>query len=171
MKCITMSYKGFEFPVNVKSINASFSKRISNIPIPKKSAKSQEICFNPAVIKGEGCFVGEGANEKAQLLITAFRGKGSAYLFSPIFSPIKAYFSDLKLSADSEKNCIEFSFTFTEDATGKKRYYDFGYTFALPGENLFDIANRCDVSPEKISKANDFKDMFSVSQGDKVWLN
>lgn len=171
MKCITMSYKGFEFPVNVKSINASFSKKISSVPVPKKSARTQEICMNPTVISGSGCFFGESANEKAHMLITAFQGKGAAYLFSPVFSPIKAYFSDLKMTADSEKNCIEYTFTFTEEINLKKRRYDFGYTFALPNENLFDIANRCSVSFEDIVKANNFKDMFSVSQGDKVWLN
>ena len=170
MECITMSYKGFEFPVNVKSVNARYSKRLSNIPVFKRSAKTQEICTNPAVISGEGCFFGESANEKAQMLITAFQGKGAAYLFSPIFSPIKAFFSDLTLKADAEKNCIEYSFEFTEEAGSKRRYYDFGYTFALPGENLFDVANRCNVAVEEISKANDFRDMFSVSQGDKVWL-
>ncbi len=171
MKCIKMSYKGFEFPVNVKSINASFSKNISTLPIPKRSARAQEICFNPTVISGSGYFAGENANERAHMLMTAFQSRGAAYLFSPLFSPMKVFFSDLKLSADSAENRIEYSFTFVEEVNSKRRRYDFGYTFALPDENLYDIANRCGVKIEEIVGANECRDLFSVNEGDKIWLN
>ena len=116
---------------------------LSSIPIPKGSARAQEICFNPTVISGSGRFTGENANEKAHLLMNAFQSGGAAYLFSPIFSPMRMYFSELNMSVDSQGECINYSFTFIEEANKKKRKYDFGYTFALPDENLFDVANRC----------------------------
>ncbi len=171
MKCIKMSYKGFEFPVNVSSIKACFSKNISTLPIPKRSAKAQEICFNPTVISGGGSFTGENANEKAHMLMTAFQSRGAAYLFSPLFSPMRMFFGDLQLSADSLGNRIDYTFTFVEEVNSKRRHYDFGYTFALPNENLYDVANRCGVKIEEIVEANGCRDLFSVSEGDKVWLN
>ncbi len=170
MKCINMSYKGFEFPVNISSINADFSKRVSTIPIPKGSARAQEVCFNPTVISGSGCFTGEDMSEKAHMLMSVFQSRGAAYLFSPVFSPLKMHLSELRLSADSENNCIKYSFKFIEEASVKRRRYGFGYTFALRGENLFDVANRCAVSFEDIAERNSFKDMFSVKEGDKIWL-
>ena len=94
MKCITMSYKGFEFPVNVKSINASFSKRISNIPIPKKSAKSQEICFNPAVIKGDSANLtnfslnlARAQTKRRSFLLRLFAARARLIFFHRFFLP------------------------------------------------------------------------------------
>ena len=170
MECIKMSYKGFQFPVNVSSIEADYSKKVKSVIIPRGSARAQEICFNPTVIKGAGCFTGRDANEKANMLMTAFQSKGSAYLFSPVFSPMRMYFSKLKMSADSEKGCIEYRFTFIEEVNSKGRRYDFGYTFALPEENLYDVANRCGVRVEKLVEANGVKDLFSLNEGDKIWL-
>lgn len=171
MRCIKMSYKGFEFPVNTGSIKAELSKKINTFHIPKGSARAQEICFNPAVISGGGSFTGDTAEEMAHMLIRAFQSEGAAYLFSPLFSPMKMYFSDLKLSADAENNQINYSFTFVEESADKRKRYEFGYTYALAGENLFDVANRCGVSFEKIAGANSSRDMFSVNEGDKLWLS
>ena len=170
MKCIKMSYRGVEFPVNVKSIRASLSKKISTSHIPKGSARAQEICFNPTVISAGGSFTGKDAEKKAHMLLRAFGEEGAEYLFSPLFSPMKMFFSELELNADAENNCINYTFTFVEEVRKKRSRYDFGYTFALSGENLFEVANRCGVSFEQIAEANGSRDMFSVREGDKLWL-
>ena len=84
---------------------------------------------------------------------------------------MRMFFSDLKLSADAQENRIEYSFTFIEEVNAKRRHFDFGYTFALPDENLYDVANRCGVKVERLAEANGYRDLFSLSEGDKIWLS
>ncbi|MCD7873132.1 MAG: LysM peptidoglycan-binding domain-containing protein [Clostridiales bacterium] len=45
---------------------------------------------------------------------------------------------------------------------------DFGYTYALKGENVFDIAFRCSTTVESIMKNNDIKSPFDVAEGDRL---
>ena len=167
---INMSYKGFVFGVNPKSVQLELSKSIETAQTPFKHTKTSEITKEPSVIKGSGVFTGEDAAQKAYELGVLFQSDGSAYLFSPVLPPLKAFFSRLKTSAASGEGSVEFEFEFTEDCTSKKRNAPFTYTYAAEGENLFDIANRTGVSVEKIAKINDFKDVFSITEGDKVWL-
>ena len=170
MKCIDMSYRDFTFRANPESISVIMSKRISESPMLFQRTKVQEVCEEACVISGKGCFTGNNAESNAYRLMTVFKAKGSAYLFSPVLAPRKMYFSRLSISANADKNCIDYAFSFTEDCSSKKRYRDFKYTYALQGENLFDIANRTDTSVETIFDLNSFKDLFSVEQGDKIWL-
>lgn len=170
MKLIKMSYKGFVFSANPSSIKIQLSKYVSKRNIPFFTSKTQEICFQPARITGKGIFVGNDAGELADKLMRVFKSEGSGYLFLPNSEPVPAYFDALDISYDAEKNCVSYTFSFIEDCKGKKHNFDFGYTFALAGENLYDVANRTDVSIEKLVACNDFKDLFSLTEGDRVRL-
>lgn len=170
MKLIKMSYKGFVFSANPSSIKIQLSKYVSKRNIPFFTSKTQEICFQPAKITGKGVFAGADAGKFADRLMRIFKSEGSAYLFLPDSEPVLAYFDALDISYDAEKNYVSYSFSFIEDSKGKKHSFDFGYTFALEGENLYDVANRTDVSIEKLAQCNDFKDLFSLSKGDRVRL-
>ncbi len=170
MKSIKMSYKGFEFPVNSQSLEIELSKKTAAAPIIKRGARVQEICFNPTVISGAGILSGDGAPEQANRLMRIFREESSAYLFSPAFPPMRMFFKALKLSSRADKNCIEFSFEFEEEYCAKRSRHSFGYTYALQGENLYDIANRCEIPIEELFALNGFKDLFSVNEGDRIWL-
>ncbi len=170
MKTIKMIYKGFEFPVNAQELETEFSKRTAALPILKRSARVREVCFNPAVISGRGILSGEKAQEQANELVRLFREEDGAYLFSPIFPPIKAFFTELKLKTAANREGIEFSFRFVEEYCAKKGGYSFGYTYAREGENLYDVANRCSVSVEELFSLNGYKDLFSVNEGDRIWL-
>lgn len=171
MQYIKMNYKGFEFDINPSSIKMELSKRVSKRVIPFKSTKIQEICFNPAKFKGSGCFYGKNARQQAHSLVRLFNDEGSAYLFSPDFPPTRAFFNDLSISFNAQKDAVEYTVEFVEDSLGKKDKYNFGFTYALYGENLFDIANRCDKRVEDLFDKNNFENLFSVKEGDKVWLN
>lgn len=171
MKLIKMRYKGFTFPVNPSSIKAELSKTISASTIPFSFSKTQEVGFSPSVISASGSFTGNTAQENARTLLRIFKDRGSAYLFIPGIEPLKAYFKNLSISFNAEKNSADYSLIFVEDNRGKKSKFDFGFTYALEGENLFDIANRTNRDFDKIFEANHFMDMFSVKEGDKVWLN
>jgi hypothetical protein len=170
MQAIKMSYKGITLDVNPTSVKIEFSKSIAKKKIIFKSTKTQEMCFNPIKISGSGKLIGDKAREQAHSLMRIFKSKGSAYLFTPELAPIKAFLSDLTVSFDSAQGCVEYSFSFTEDCESKEYMLDFGYTYALNGENLYDISNRTEVSVENLFKCNNFCDMFSVNEGDKVWL-
>ena len=167
---INMSYKGMVFSANPSSIKTDFRRKTETKHIPFGFGKTTEICRLPAKITGSGKFVGAGAGEKAYNLMRVFEKEGSSYLFLPEFPPVKVYFTDLSVNLNAKDYGVEYTFEFTEDCVGKKSRFAFGYTYAKRGENLFDISNRCDVSFDKLFEINDFPDMFSVSEGDKVWL-
>lgn len=171
MNLIKMSYKGVEMEVNPTTLEINFAKSISTKHIPFASAKTQEINIAPTKICGNGRLAGSGAKEQAYQLEKLFKSRGSAYLFIPNASPIKAFFSSLKMSLDSRDNSFIYSFEFTEDSHGKDDKFDFGYTYAQSGENLYDIANRTGVDVGFLFEKNGFKDLFAVKAGDKVWLS
>lgn len=170
MKYIKMGFKGFVFNVNPSSIKIDYSKRISTKPVLFSTGKTQEISFEPTKIKGEGKFTGKNARQYAHSLEQVFKRSGSSFLFVPDGTPIKAFFTGLNISYNSEEGSVSYSFEFVEDYQGELDSFDFGFTYALEGENLYDIANRTNVDVNEIFSHNDFKDLFSVEGGDKVWL-
>lgn len=170
MEFIKMSYKGLTLHVNPASVKADFSKNLSKNSILLKSSRVNEICFEPTVIYGEGKLIGNDAREFAHELMRVFKSKGSAYLFCADFCPIKVYFKNLSIKFEAKENCINYTFEFVEDCNGRKNDFDFGFTYALEGENLYDISNRTNVEIEKLFELNAFKDLFSVSKGDRIWL-
>ncbi len=165
-----MSYGGYLFRVNPATLSTSFSKKVETKVIPFGFGRAAEICRMPAVIRGTGVLTGSNAGEKAHELMRIFEKDGASYLFVPQLAPMKAFFTDLSMRIDAQEQCIRFSFAFTEDCTEKKSRYPFGYTYARRGENLYDIANRCCVNSRALFEVNDFMDMFSVEEGDRVWL-
>ncbi len=171
LQMIKMNYKNFSFDVNPSAVKIEFSKNISCENIIFSNSKTDEISFNPVIISGEGCFCGENAKDYAHELMRIFKSNGSDYLFVPDIDPIKAFFDKLCISYNADKNSVGYTFSFIEDCSDKKSNYDFGFTYALKGENLYDIANRTGVSIETIVENNDFEDLFSVGEGDKVCLN
>ena len=170
MKTVKMSYKGFVFKANPTEIKTEFSRKTASRIIPFKHSGTGVICQSPAVIKGRGKFCGEGERAQAQSLYSVFKKEGAAYLFSPVFVPVKAHFTNLEFSVNSEKECIEYAFTFTQEENLQKGSFDFGYTLAAEGENLFDVAGRTHTPIEKIIDLNRFKNPFSVREGDRIWL-
>lgn len=170
MNTAKMGYKGMTFDVNPKSVKTDFSKKIAIKTIPFGFGKSAEICKMPVKITGSGAFYGSTAGQEAHKLMQVFEKGGSSYLFMPKLAPIKAFFTDLTMRVGADSESIEYTFSFTEDCTEKRSSYPFGYTYALEGENLYDIANRCEVAADVLFRANDYMDMFSVREGDKVWL-
>ena len=171
MKLIKLSYKGFEFPINPRSIQIDFAKKISTRTLPFAKGRAQEICFEPCVISGSGSLTGSNARRQAHELMRIFKSEGSAYLFSPEGTPLKAFFQALRVSYNAEKECVDYTFTFVEDGADKSCSYPFGFTYAQAGENLYDIANRTDTDAATLFNSNCFADMFAVEEGDKVWLN
>ncbi|MBQ7202858.1 MAG: hypothetical protein IJS03_02440 [Eubacterium sp.] len=170
MNTIKMSFRGVVFDANPSTLKAEFSKKTVKRSNAFSFGRAEEICRMPTVITGSGKYYASDAGEKMNELMKAFEYSGSSYLFSPALPPVKAFFDSLEVKLSSDNEYIEYTFTFIEDCSGKKPDYSFGYTYARNGENLFDIANRCNVQTDRLFEFNDYIDMFSVSEGDKVWL-
>lgn len=168
---IKMEYRGFTFPINPTSIKTKFSKNISSKTIPFSFSRVQEINDYPTVVTANGKFVGSKAMQFSHELMRVYKQKGSSYLLIPDSVPVKAYFKNLELSYDAKNNCVSYQVEFIEDVNSKKGKFDFGYTYVLAGENVYDVANRMDVDVEKIVEHNDFCDLFSLKEGDRIWLN
>lgn len=167
---IKMSYKGISFDVNPSSIRIDYSKKIATKTSLFSTSNAQEVSIEPTRITGSGRLVGSNARELAASLSRLFRSQGSGYLFVPDGVPVKAFFKSLNISYDSKESSVSYTFEFVEDYNGKKVEHGFGYTFAKSGESLYDIAYRTETDLDKLFSNNDFCDMFSVKEGDKVWL-
>lgn len=170
MELMKMRYKTFEFEVNPKDISVSMSKNISKNSLPYSSQLCNEVGKNSTIISGKGYFVGADALEKVFSLVRVYNKKGSDFLFIPSSTPIKTYFSKLDINYSSGNNRVEYTFEFVEDSQNKSDTKDFGYTYAKNGENLFDVANRTGIAIESIVSLNDIGDVFTVREGDKIWL-
>lgn len=168
---IKMEYRGFGFPINPSSVKTKYSKNISTKTIPFSFCRVQEINDYPTVVTASGKFVGAKALQFSYELMRIYRHKGSSYLLMPDSVPVKAFFRNLELSYDAENHCVSYQVEFVEDSGSKKGKFDFGYTYALANENVYDVANRTDVDVETIIAHNDFCDLFSLKEGDKIWLS
>ena len=171
MELIKMNYKGITLSVNPATIKTEMARSLAKKAALFSTSRVQDMCFEPTKISGSGYLVGANARCDAYEIIRTFKSKGSAYLFVPGFAPIRAFFSSLSIWYDSKISCVNYIFEFVEDCVEKKGGADFAYTYAAPGENLYDISNRTNVSVEDIFDSNDYKDLFSVKGGDKVWLS
>lgn len=170
MTMTKMRYKNLEFNVNPCDVKVLLKKKLAKTDVMDSQQVCTEVGENAAVISGKGCFVGADAVRKAYELIRIYNKKGADFLFTPYASPMLAVFNKLEVSYSGDNRRVEYSFEFTEQGKRKGQKFDFGFTYAEKGENLFDIAHRTQTTVEKIVELNDFCGLFSVKEGDKVWL-
>lgn len=171
MQLIRIAYKDFTFMVNPETLRLKHTKVVVNRQIPFRFGKNKELSSNPVTISGSGYFAGENARRNIRNLSNTFDQKGSGYLFLPDSTPIKAIFSKLDVCYSGVGDRIDYSFEFVQEECSKMPLYDFGFTYAKCGENLYDIANRTNVDIGDLFSLNNYSDLFSVKEGDKVWLN
>ena len=170
MAMTKMQYKNFIFDINPSDIKLTLKKNLAKTNVMHSTQVCSEVGESVAVISGKGRFVGENAIKKAYELIRIYNKQGADFLFTPCCAHMLAVFNKLNISYSSDSKRVEYAFEFTQQGRRKAEKYDFGYTFANEGENLFDIAERTQISIEKIVELNDFCGVFSVKEGDKVWL-
>lgn len=167
---IKMKFGDFEFPCNPRSVKTEVSKNLKQQVLIENEGAVFHISHNAAVIKCEGSFWGEGREKFADSLKILCRRAEHGWLFLPDGSCYDAYLASVSFDEDARRDCISYSAVFIENESGKKSGYDFGFTYAENGENMFDIAHRCGKSIESLMALNDFATPFSVSQGDRVVL-
>ena len=98
------------------------------------------------------------------------KSSSSGWLFLPDGGCYNAFLTALTVKEDSKKGCVAYTFSFSENCNHKKDEYDFGCTYALENENMFDISYRCGVEIERLMQLNNIETPFSLSVGDKVVL-
>lgn len=167
---IRMSYKDVEFLSNPEVINISLSANISEKPLLNSDSAVNNVSRNAVVISGSGCFWGKAALSAARELKSLQRSSSSGWLFLPDGSCYDAFFSSLTIKEEAQKDCVSYSFSFIENCNHTSAEYDFGFTYAEEGENMFDIAHRCSVKIEKLMQLNNFKTPFCINAGDRVVL-
>lgn len=165
-----MRFKGFSFDVNPNFIEISHKRIISEKTLINGISRVNSGALCPAEITGKGCFYGDAAPEKLAVLEALHKKGGAGWLYLPQGSAYKVYFKELTFSFNADKNRYDYSFVFIECTNSKKSAFDFSYTLADDGENLFQIAGRCNVPVERLMALNDFATPFSVNSGDRVVL-
>lgn len=163
-----MSFKGFAFDVNPSFIEIRHRRIISEKVLLNGKSRVNSGALCPVEITGRGCFYGDNAPEKLAVLEVLHKKGGAGRLCLPQGSAYRVYFKELSFSFNSDKNRYEYSFAFVECTNSKKSSFDFSYTLADDGENLFQIAGRCNVPVERLMALNDFATPFSVNSGDRV---
>lgn len=167
---IKMKFKDFEFPANPSVIRTELSENICEIPIFDNGSAVYNVSHNAARICCTGSFWGDERSVFAQQL-KILRDSGTAgWLFLPDSSCWFVFLSELVLTDDAKKNCVSYSVSFIEKNGNKSSEYDFGFTYAMENENMFDIAYRCGTSVEELMRLNDYENPFCVQNGEKVVL-
>lgn len=170
MAAMKMRFKDFEFPSNPAVIKTELSANVRENSLFESDSAVYNISRNAAVISGKGCFWGEERFTASALLKKLQSSSDAGWLFLPDGSCFNAFFTALTVEEDAKKDCVFYSFSFTENCLHKKEEYDFGFTLAQENENMFDIAHRCGVPIETLMRLNDFKTPFSIKAGDRVVL-
>ena len=170
MKMIKLMFENTEFYSNPETLKISSEKRMNKSIELGEFEHYFEASNGAKIIEGEGEFFGKDAVWQVLRLEKLQQRKGDGELFIPEFSPLRAFFKNLSYEISADKGSVKYSFVFIQSKPDSKSLYDFGFTYALSGENLFHIANRTGVAIEKIVELNDFSDPFSVNEGEKVML-
>lgn len=165
---IKMKFKDYEFPCNPTAVKTEFSENIKENPLFGKSSAVYCISHNAAVITCEGSVWGESAGEFISRLHILRSSKNPGWLFLPDGNCFNAFLSAVSFLEDAKKNCVSYKITFVENCSEKDDEYNFGFTYAKKGENMFDIAFRCGKTIDALMAANDFENPFSVKEGKKV---
>ncbi|MCI9112220.1 MAG: LysM peptidoglycan-binding domain-containing protein [Eubacterium sp.] len=165
-----MKYKDFEFPSNPSVLKVELSDNVVEKPLFGSDSAVYSISHNAALISGEGCFWGKDGIVFSRELKALQKSSSSGWLFLPDGGCYNAFLTALTVKEDARKGCVFYTFSFTENCNHKKDEFDFGFTYALENENMFDISHRCGVEIERLMQLNNIETPFSVSVGDKVVL-
>jgi len=171
MKQLTMRYKGFAFPVNPGEISLTLSRNIRTEAAAFRRVRVSDTGKCPCTVSGSGCFFGEDAEEQAYRLMTVFQSEGAAWLYAPSLPPMRMFFQSLQIYRSADKQCVQYRFSFTEATPLKQHTRQCRYTYVRENETLFDVANRTGIAVEELAQRNCVKDLFSLGEGDKLWLN
>lgn len=168
----TMSYKGFVWPYNPKSITYSIAEAENTVLLPGGENRVEPIAQRPRVIKGEGFFYGTDAQRQMNRLEQIFLDKTSGVLFLPGRRPLHAWFTQLSVLEQVKRDTVGYAFLFTEDQGGyapEQNTYA-SYTPVQRGETLFHVACRTGIPVEELGDLNSLPGCYGLAEGYQVKL-
>ncbi len=162
-----MKYKNLQFLKNPSHLEMNSRRQVSQSGVIAGKTAVSGICEEPTVIKASGVLYDGG--EKWCLSMKNLMSDGkSGWLFSPGAPPVMAYLTSFSYRRDSGKNEICYSAEFTEDCNSRRYEARLKYTYALEGENAFDIAHRCNITVDALEELNSFVSPFEINENDRV---
>lgn len=158
-----MKYKSFVWPINPEKLEVETKRSMKSFKFPFGGFAVQDLGVKSRVIKGTGEFTGPDAYDSFRRLAELFSEGGTGWLEHPVWPPVKAYFSGLKLTEEPEEEYVRYSFEFTECAdsyslsgftatapeTGTVKY-----TSAKSGDTLSAIATRFGMTVQALCALN-----------------
>lgn len=160
MELTSMQYKDYIWPHNPRTYTISYKRQIVSHKVPFGHYAMQDLGLGHRVMKGEGEFFGEDAYEEFKKLASVFYQGGSGRLLHPVWQTAQAYFVDLSLTQEPQKDYVRYRFTFWEDSLEESR-------------NLTEIKPvvGTEGSPEETGGASGGggESLYIVSQGDTLW--
>jgi len=109
-----MRYKNFVWPNNPKNYTISFERQTAVHKIPYGAYVMEDLGRSCRCMRGEGEFFGPDAYENFKKLATVFYEDGPGTLFHPTWMTTSAYFTELKLRQEPQRDYVAYSFAFVE---------------------------------------------------------
>ena len=169
MKTVKMKYKDYELPSNPSSIEICAERKLEITPVFSKKSVTESISICPSVITARGRFYCDDAIEHCEKINQILKENDSGILKCPGLYPTRAFLSNFTYEIEGDTDAVKYCIVFTEDCDNshsEKR--NFSYTFAMEGENAFDIAHRCGVSVDDIMMLNDYVSPFDIKKDERV---
>ncbi len=167
-----MIYKTFVWPNEPKTLKISLVNDSKTYILPEIGPTRKKTGFTYKIIEGTGEFFGPRCYENFQELSLIFNDSSPGKLVIPNFPPMEAFFDELSLVSETSPEIISYKFKFTEEPLyfcdqqelNKPNYYN-----VEKNENLWDIANKFNVSIDTLLKNNpEISNPYDIMQNLKV---
>lgn len=155
-----MKYKDFTWPNNPRVFEAYGARRIAVHRLPFAGAVLQDMGNDCRVFSGEGEFVGDDAYLSFKKLSEVFSREGAGMLTHPVWQPVNAYFTKLRLREEPRKDYVSYSFEFLECPEKSRRSNavmypgEPEYCTVRQGDTVADIAAICSVPENELLRLN-----------------
>ncbi len=116
-----MQYKNYVWPHNPRTYTIQYKRQIVSHKVPFGHYAMQDLGMGHRVMQGEGEFFGADAYEEFKKLASVFYQGGPGRLLHPVWQAAQAYFVDLSLTQEPQKDYVRYRFTFWEDSLEESR--------------------------------------------------
>ena len=154
MNLAPMSFGSYVWPRNPETVKAERARNAVQFRVPGGTGVVQAESSAPRRVSGSGRLTGGGCMEEFARLSAALSG-GSGTLCLPGMKPFAAVCVSLAMKGVPRPNCVEYEFTFLEDASAAGSGTAAAETYVCEGgENIWEIANRYGADADALRAAN-----------------
>lgn len=139
MKTVPMSFKGFRWHHNPKTVKFVCGRRVNEHAYPSGFSESEDNGDSCIRVYGEGELFGDDCAEQFESLLRLYRSGGAGVLVIDKLTPLTAVFEELRLIGEPRENVLGYAFVFREADTRRTGNMPERH-IAAEGENLWDIS-------------------------------